>query len=70
MLGADKIEKIRRAYYQDGNTIREISRDLSVSRVTIRKVLHSEATALSYVLRTQPRPKSERLAIGARRDFV
>ena len=57
MLGADKIEKIRRACYQDGNTIRGIRRDLSVSRVTIRKVLLSEATAFSYVRRTQPSPK-------------
>ena len=57
MLGVDKIGEIQRAHYRDGRSIRGISRDLGISRATVRKVLRSEATSFRYERRTQPRPK-------------
>jgi transposase len=40
-----------------GKTIREIARDLRVSRNTVRKVLRSGATSVEYERDVQPRPK-------------
>ena len=57
MLGVETIGKIRRAHCREGRSIRGISRDLSVSRETVRKVLRTDATSFSYERRTQPRPK-------------
>ena len=57
MLGPDKVKKIERAHYRDGRSIKGISRDMSVSRTTVRKVLRSGAAAFSYKRRAQPRPK-------------
>ena len=42
MLGVDKIGKVRRAHFREGRSIRWISRDMTVSRVTVRKVLRSD----------------------------
>ena len=53
----DKIGKIRRARYREGLSIRGISWDLSVSRVTVRKVLALDAPEFVYERRTQIRPK-------------
>ena len=57
MLGVDEIGKIRRAHIREGRSIKGISRDLGVSRATVRKVLRSGATSFSCERRTQPRPK-------------
>lgn len=57
MLRLDKVKKIERAHYRDGRSIKGISREMSVSRTTVRKVLRSGAAAFSYKRRTQPRPK-------------
>lgn len=57
MLGVDKIGEIRRAQCRNGRSIRRISRDLGISRTTVRKVLRSGATSFRYERRTQPRPK-------------
>jgi transposase/DNA-directed RNA polymerase subunit K/omega len=40
-----------------GKSIREIARDLKVSRNTVRKVLRSGETSFSYEREVQPRPK-------------
>ena len=53
----DKIGEIRPDRYREGRSIREISRDLSVSRVTVRKVLALDAPEFVYERRTQTRPK-------------
>jgi transposase-like protein len=47
--------RIRREHFVNGKTIREIARDLGVSRNTVRKVLRSEET--SFERDVQPRPK-------------
>jgi transposase len=57
MLVVETIAKIRRAYFVQGKAIKEISRELKVSRKVARKVLRSEETAFAYERRVQPRPK-------------
>jgi plasmid maintenance system antidote protein VapI len=44
MLTVDTIGRIRREHFLKGKTIKEIARDLRVSRNTVRKVLRSGAT--------------------------
>src|SRR5260221_14165153 len=57
MLTVETIGRIRREHFIKGKTIREISRDLKVSRNTVRKVLRSGETWLEYEGDVQPRPK-------------
>jgi DNA invertase Pin-like site-specific DNA recombinase len=38
MIGVEKIGEIRRAYFEQHRSIKEIVRTLSVSRATVRKV--------------------------------
>ena len=46
MLTVETIGRIRREHFFKGKTIREIARDLRVSRNTVRKVLRSGATSV------------------------
>ena len=57
MLTVETIGRIRREFYVKGKTIKEIVRDLKVSRNTVRKVLRSGATSFAYAREVQPRPK-------------
>ena len=57
MITEETIGRIRREHLLKGKTIREIARDLRVSRNTVRKVLRSGATAIAYDRDVQPRPK-------------
>ena len=57
MKGVDTIARIRREFFIRGRSIKEIVRDLHVSRNTVRKVVRSGATALSYERDVQPLPK-------------
>jgi hypothetical protein len=57
MLTVETIGRIRREHFIKGKTIREIARDLKVSRNTVRKVLRSGATSFEYERDVQPRPK-------------
>ncbi len=57
MLIVETIAKIRRAHFIDGKSIKQICRELRVSRNTVRKVIRSGATEFSYDRTTQPRPK-------------
>ena len=57
MLTVETIGRIRREHFIKGKTIREISRDLKVSRNTVRKVLRSGETSFDYERDVQPRPK-------------
>ena len=53
----DTIARIRREFFVRGKTIKEIVRELHVSRNTVRKVLRSGATEFSYAREVQPLPK-------------
>src|SRR5438045_9644205 len=57
MLTVETIGRIRREHFLKGKTIRQIARDLRVSRNTVRKVLRSGGTAFVYERELQPRPK-------------
>jgi transposase len=57
MLIVETIGRIRREHLIKGKSIREIARDLKVSRNTVRKVLRSGETSFSYEREVQPRPK-------------
>ena len=53
----ETIGRIRREHFLKGKTIKEIVRDLKVSRNTVRKVLRSGATSFEYERNVQPRRK-------------
>ncbi len=57
MLVVETIARIRREFFVKGKSIKEIVRDLKVSRNTVRKVLRSGATAFAYERAVQPLPK-------------
>jgi transposase len=59
MLTVETIRKIRLAHHRDRKSIREIARDMNLSRNTVRKVIRSDATELHYERNIQPRPKLE-----------
>jgi transposase len=62
MLIVETIAGIRREHFIKGKTIKEIARDLKVSRNTVRKVLRSGETSFEYERVVQPRPKLGRWA--------
>ena len=57
MLVVETIGRIRRERFVKGKSIKEIARDLGVSRNTVRKVLRSGETRFEYEREVQPRPK-------------
>jgi transposase len=57
MLVVETIAKIRRAYFIQRKPIKQICRELRVSRNAVRKVVRSGVTEFSYDRSTQPRPK-------------
>ena len=57
MLVVETIGRIRREHFVRGKSIKEIVRELKVSRNTVRKVLRSGATSFEYMRVVQPRPK-------------
>jgi predicted transcriptional regulator len=46
-----------REHFVEGKTIKQIARDLGISRNTIRKVLRSGEKSFEYERTVQPRPK-------------
>ena len=57
MLVVERIGRIRREHFVKGKSIKEIVRDLKISRNTVRKVLRSGDTSFDYQRGAQPRPK-------------
>ena len=57
MKGVDTIARIRREFFIRGRSIKDIVRDLHVSRNTVRKVIRSGATSFAYEREVQPLPK-------------
>jgi hypothetical protein len=57
MLVVETIGRIRREHFVKGKSIKEIVRELKVSRNTVRKVLRSGATCFEYARAVQPLPK-------------
>ena len=48
MLVVETIAKVRRADFVDGKSIKQICRDLRLSRNTVRKVVRPGETTFSY----------------------
>ncbi len=57
MLCMETVGKIRRYFHVDGRGIKQIARDLRLSRNTVRRVLRTEDLATEYVRSHQPRPR-------------
>jgi hypothetical protein len=57
MIGVDLIGQIRRAYFEQHRSIKEIVRTLKVSRATVRRVVRSHKTEFKYSRGVQPTPK-------------
>jgi transposase len=57
VIGVDKIGEIRRAYFEQDRSIKEIVRTLLVSRATVRKVIRGHKTEFKYARGVQPTPK-------------
>jgi transposase len=57
MLIVETIGRIRREHLVKGKSIKEIARDLRISRNTVRKILRSGETSISYEREVQPRPR-------------
>ena len=56
MLVVETVARIRREFFVKGKSIKEIVRDVGVSRNTVRKVLRSGETAFAYERPVQPLP--------------
>ena len=63
MLVVETLAKIRRAFFVQKKPIKEICRDLRISRKAVRKIVRSDATEFHYERSIQPLPK-----IGPWRD--
>ena len=57
MLVVETIGRIRREHLVKGKSIKEIARDLKISRNTVRKILRCGETSFSYEREVQPRPR-------------
>jgi transposase len=57
MLVVETIAKIRRAYFSLGKPIKEICRELHLSRKVVRKIIRSNATEFHYERSRQPLPR-------------
>jgi len=57
MLILETIAKIRRYYFVEKRGIKQISRDLNISKNTVRKVIRNDNTKHEYTREHQPMPK-------------
>src|ERR1700728_2724929 len=57
MLIVETIGRIRREHFVKGKSIKEIARNLKISRNTVRRILRSGEPSFSYEPEIQPRPK-------------
>jgi transposase len=57
MLNVETIRKIRIARHRDHKPIRQIARELNISRNSVKAALRSDATEYRYERERQPRPK-------------
>ena len=57
MLTVETIRKVKVAHGRHEKSIKEIARDLHLSRNTVRKVLRTDSTSFEYRRTVQPQPK-------------
>ena len=58
MIGVDKIGQIRRAYFEQRRSIKEIVRTLSVSRATVREVISAYQKCVAETVQRRAMPSS------------
>ena len=66
MLIVETIAKIRIRYHTKKQSIKQISRELKLSRNTVRKALRDNKTAKEYCRDKQPLPKLESYQVQLR----
>lgn len=65
------VGRIRREHLVQGKSIKEIARNLKLSRNTVRRVLRSGKTVFVYEQEVQPRPRLARQSRSGRvRDLA
>lgn len=57
MLTVETIGRVRHAFLVKGKGIKQIARELRLSRNTVRTIVRSDETEHRYVRRTQPLPQ-------------
>ena len=57
MVTVETIGRIRRAFLVEGKPIRQIVRELRISRQTVRKAIRGSSTEFRYERQVQPRPR-------------
>jgi hypothetical protein len=57
MMTMETVRRIRRAYFVEQKAIRQIVRELRVSRKTVRKSIHEAGTEFRYERRIRPQPQ-------------
>lgn len=57
MVTVETISRIRRAFWVDKKPIRQIVRELRISRRTVRKAIRGSSTEFRYERRVQPQPQ-------------
>ena len=70
MLIVETVGRIRREHLVKDKPIKEIARDLKLSRNTVRRVLRSGETSFSYEREVQPRPRLGRWKVDLDRMLV
>ena len=57
MVTVETIGRIRRAFWVNKKPIRQIVRELRISRRTVRKAIRGSSTEFRYERRVQPQPR-------------
>jgi hypothetical protein len=57
MVTVEPIGRIRRAFWVDHKPIRQIVRELRISRKTVRKAVRGSSTEFRYERQVQPQPR-------------
>jgi hypothetical protein len=57
MVTVETIGRIRRAFWVDQKPIRQIVRELRISRQTVRKAIRGSSTEFRYERQVQPQPR-------------
>ena len=65
MLIVETIAKIRIRYHVKGESIKQITRELGLSRNTVRKAIREDKTANEYERNTQVAPKLDDYKLGS-----
>ena len=66
MVTVETIGRIRRAFFVEKKPIRQIVRELRISRQTVRKAIRGSSTEFRYERQVQPQPGSVLSSLSSR----